>query len=141
MSNVYGCPYPIVKSPLGYFATQTGVSQLHSDLLILLMTEPGERVMTPTYGTSLRKYLFEQYDAIVEDDVRDTIIQSITKREPRVTIQDIQVGVNKVQMSPYDDGTQANYVLGISIQFVSPENINNVQLLELQLPLNGGAST
>ena len=142
MSRFPGCPYPIVKNPLGFFATQDGIDQLRSDLLILLMTNPGERVMMPTYGTPLRQFLFEQNVTGTEDDVRDVIIAAIAQREPRVTIKSINVGVSSdVALNQYDDGSQARYVLGVSIEFVDPAQRRNVQVLELQLPINGGMNS
>lgn len=38
-----GAPYPIRSNSQGYLYSQKGLSQIKSDLLILLMTEPGER--------------------------------------------------------------------------------------------------
>lgn len=41
-----GVPYPIVKDARGYFHSQKGLRQIKSDLLILLLTDPGERCLT-----------------------------------------------------------------------------------------------
>lgn len=41
-----GAPYPIRKDPRGFFRTQTSLDQIKSDLLILLLTNPGERCLT-----------------------------------------------------------------------------------------------
>lgn len=45
MDKFKGCPYPIVKDAKGYFHTQKGIEQIKSDLLILLLTNPGERCL------------------------------------------------------------------------------------------------
>jgi phage baseplate assembly protein W len=47
--NFLGAPYPIIKSPRGLLRTQSGINQIKSDLLVLLLTEPGERVMLPEF--------------------------------------------------------------------------------------------
>jgi phage baseplate assembly protein W len=46
LAKFLGCPYPIQDSPLGYLHTQSDVNQIKSDLLILLLTNPGERCLT-----------------------------------------------------------------------------------------------
>ncbi len=40
-----GSPYPIIKHPRGLLRTQNGVNQIKSDLLVLLLTNPGERCL------------------------------------------------------------------------------------------------
>ena len=46
LANFLGCPYPIQDDPFGYLHTQSDVNQIKSDLLILLLTNPGERCLT-----------------------------------------------------------------------------------------------
>ena len=58
-----GLQYPLVKTHRGILAQNTGVDQIKADLLQLLLTNPGERVMLPSYGTPLRELLFEQNDS------------------------------------------------------------------------------
>jgi phage baseplate assembly protein W len=57
-----GLQYPLAKSSRGILAQKVGVDQIKADLLQLLLTNPGERVMLPTYGTPLRKLIFEPND-------------------------------------------------------------------------------
>ena len=46
MQSFLGIPYPVRKNPFGFFYSQSGVNQIKSDLLCLLMTNPGERCLT-----------------------------------------------------------------------------------------------
>src|SRR5581483_8560959 len=46
MGNFNGIQYPITKSPAGHFHNTTDIEQVKSDLLILLLTNPGERCLT-----------------------------------------------------------------------------------------------
>lgn len=144
-----GCPYPIEKHPLGYLRTQWGVDQIKSDLLILLMTNPGERVMLPQFGTPLNKFLFEPNDELVIREVRDAIITSIKAWEPRVTITNIDVfiGTGGFTKPVYNTGTDINEyspeflnnedsILGIKINFIDPEEITEIQELVLEVPLS-----
>lgn len=131
-----GAPYPIVRTPRGLLATQEGLNQIRSDLLVLLMTNPGERVMLPEFGTPLRKLIFEQNDASVIQQATQMISDSITKWEPRIAVSGISVSLlpSSVQ-SPQDTAESASHVLFINIRFYDPQSINQVQDLKLQLPI------
>jgi hypothetical protein len=48
MTEFAGAPYPITKDPMGYFRIQSGIDQIRSDLLALILTNAGERPMLPT---------------------------------------------------------------------------------------------
>ena len=57
--DLLAAPFPIVKNPLGLLAPTTGLKGIKGDLIQLLLTNPGDRVMLPTYGTPLRRLVFE----------------------------------------------------------------------------------
>jgi phage baseplate assembly protein W len=134
-----GMPYPIVKHPLGMLRTQTGINQIKSDLLVLLLTEPGERVMLPNFGTPLKKFIFEPNDTSMMAAVRDTIIESIKNWEPRIQVTDIQVTNSPQQIkasgSPYEGGEDMGHVLLVRISFTDFNNIQQIQELKLEVPL------
>ena len=133
-----GAPYPISKSPLGYLFTQEGINALKSDLIQLLMTNPYERVMLPTYGTPLRKLLFSQNDTITIGKTKAVIASSIQTWEPRIVVSDIEV------FNGYDNNlntsnnpsvlNENDHVLTIKIKFFDPQRIDYVEVLTLQLP-------
>lgn len=132
-------PYPIVKHPLGLLRTQTGINQIKSDLLVLLLTEPGERVMLPSFGTPLKKFMFEPNDPSLIESVRETIINSIRNWEPRIRVTDIQVTNSRDEIelsgSPYESGEDTEHVLLVRISFTDFNNIQEVQELKLEVPL------
>lgn len=134
-------PYPITKHPRGLFHTQSGLNQIKSDLVVLLLTNPGERVMLPEFGTPLRTLLFEPNDTIVADEARNMIINSIKLWEPRVVIESIDVtsgdSIDRRSLSPLDTSEDLGNMLHIKIRFFDPENIKEVQALELQVDLAG----
>lgn len=136
-----GAPYPIVKHPLGMLRTQRGVNQVKSDLMVLLLTEPGERVMLPEFGTPLKKYIFEQNDSIIVDRIKETISNSIRTWEPRIAVSAIDV-TNSSQnmrssMNLNDKLEDINHVVMIRIEFSDFDNIQQVQELKLEIPLGG----
>jgi phage baseplate assembly protein W len=140
MAKFMGLPYPIKKHAQGFFHTQDGVNQIKSDLLVLLLTNPGERIFLPTYGTPLRRLVFEPNDAGLEFKARQMIINSIKQWEPRIAIKQIEVKskVDDDSVDVNDDKSALEHILSIKIIFVDPENIQEVQELKLEMPLAGG---
>lgn len=134
-----GTQYPLVKTPLGLLAQKTGVDQIKANLLQLLLTNPGERVMNPDFGTPLRTLFFEPNDPALAIQARQIIAKAIRDWEPRIEITNIQVTTNfdKNDLNIYDTGEDRDAILGIKISFVDPKNINEIEDLVLQLPIGG----
>ena len=145
MKIFQGVPYPIVKSPLGYLFSQSGVRQIKSDLLVLLLTNPGERVMNPSFGTPLRTLVFEPSDPTLQLQAQNLIINSIKQWEPRIAVQNISITgppngrLNRSQLNPSDPLRDVENILMIQIIFVDPQNIKEVQALTLEVPIAGGS--
>jgi phage baseplate assembly protein W len=134
-----GVPYPIIPDARGLLHTQSGINLVKSDLLSLLLTNPGERVFMPTYGTPLRKLIFEQNDQELVSAARGMIIRSINDWEPRITVNAIEVtnGLEQDSLDTHDDLTEQGAILSIRIEFFDPEDILDLQELVLRLPLAG----
>lgn len=138
MSNFLGLPYPTTQNPRGYWYSQSGINQIKSDMLALLLTNPGERVMLPNFGTPLNRLFFEPNDTTTADTAREMIIESIRNWEPRIAVTaiDVSTNVESVSLNSQDDLTEKEHILYIKIRFVDPENIKEVQELALQVPLS-----
>ena len=136
-SKFLGLQYPLVKTPRGIMAQKTGVDQIKADLLQLLLTNPGERVMLPTYGTPLRELFFEPNDKTLESKARQIIAESIITWEPRIVVSDIQITSNapKSSLNQYDSFDEKDAILYIRIKFIDPENIQSVEELVLERPV------
>jgi phage baseplate assembly protein W len=133
-----GAPYPIFKDARGFLHTQSGTNQVKSDLLALFLTNPGERVMLPNFGTPLNRLFFDPNDGQVEQIARDMIVTAIETWEPRVVITAIEINTNKDdslnRLDPKDD---IEHILLIRILFSDFDNIQEVQELKLEVPLGG----
>ena len=142
MRNFLGIPYPVRKTPQGFFYSQGGIDQIKSDMLCLLLTNPGERVMNLNFGTPLRKLVFEPNDAALQLKARNMIINSIKKWEPRIAVKNIEVKstIETSSLNKEDNRTESEHILFIRIIFVDPQNIKEVQELVLEVPLAGGAT-
>jgi phage baseplate assembly protein W len=137
MFKFLGSPYPLLSTPKGYMPTINGLDTIKADLLQLLLTYPGERIMIPTFGTPLKDLVFEQNDIILEDKARQMIIDSVTRWEPRIAVDAIEV-TSKVDsnfLSNDDNKDEQEKILGIRIIFRDPQTINKVDELVLEVPL------
>lgn len=135
-----GAPYPIVKHPRGFLRTQEGINQVKSDLLCLLLTEPGERVMLPEFGTPLKQFFFEPNDGELTERVREAISNSIRSWEPRIAVTNIKVTTQNNEditksLNENDPGEDVGHILLITIQFTDFDNVQEVQELKLEIPL------
>lgn len=134
-----GLQYPLTKTPRGSFAQKTDVDQIKADILQLLLTNPGERVMLPNFGTPLRKLFFEPNDAMLENDARKMIGDALSQWEPRVEITNIIVTskIPDALLHPDDPREDIEHILFIKIEFVDPKDITEIQELVLEIPLGG----
>jgi len=137
MKKFIGLQYPLVKTARGLMAQKNNVEQIKADLLQLLLTNPGERVMLPEFGTPLRKLVFEPNDKALEIMAKQMISESIKKWEPRIVVSNIYVTsrFNVDNLDQNDSREEIDAILGISISFFDPENISQIETLKLQLPL------
>lgn len=88
-----GIKFPFEQSEKGFFLkmNQTSSEQIKSDLLHLLLTRTGERLMSPLFGSDLLRFLFEPNDQDTYENIRSSIQESVSKWIPIITINDIVV--------------------------------------------------
>lgn len=76
----------------GYDAsTKTTIDAVKQNVLNLLNTEMGERVMQPNLGVRLKKFLFEPFSEELVAKIQDQIIEGMDYWLPFVQINDIRV--------------------------------------------------
>lgn len=93
--------------------------------------------MLPGFGTPLRRLMFEPNDAVVQQQAKDMIVESIRRWEPRITIDEITITTGFDDLNPEDTLYENKHILGIKIRFFDPETIQEVQELVLEVPLAG----
>ena len=92
------------QEPGGFALTTTGKLQMidgaasvRQAILLLLSTEPGERVMRPTYGCSLEHLVFSPNDETTAGLVIHYVRRALETWEPRIDILDLDAGPNPEQ--------------------------------------------
>lgn len=137
LEKFLGLQYPLTKTPRGIMAQKSGVDQIKADLLQLLLTNPGERVMLPAFGTPLRKLIFEPNDPALAIEAERIVGEAISAWEPRIELKNIVATTGKVELHPDDTGDEEGAILSIQIEFYDPENINEIEKLVLEVPVGG----
>jgi phage baseplate assembly protein W len=74
-----------------FTSTYTTKDQIKSNLINLLLTDVGERVMNPSFGCNLRKYIFEGITDQNMEDIAASLANSISIFIPEITVTNIAV--------------------------------------------------
>jgi phage baseplate assembly protein W len=94
-----------------FTSTYTTKDQIKSNLINLLLTDIGERVMNPNFGCDLRRFLFEGITETNMEAVAASLSNSISIFVPEINVTNIEV------VPEYDSNTinlTINYYLKIS---------------------------
>jgi phage baseplate assembly protein W len=94
-------------------STYSTKDQIKSNLINLLLTLQGERIMNPEFGTNLPRLVFEQLDEQLYPIIQDEIFSSVSRFIPEITLLTIN-------LTPDEDGNtltiEIDYRLNISGQ-------------------------
>lgn len=121
-SFAYGITLPLKRGVNGYFEQGfTSHEQAKSNLLNLLQTQKGERVMQPEFGTGLHSLLFEQMDETeFEIRLQQVITENVSFWLPYITIEEIEVELT----DELRDRNQAN----LTVRFRTPNEIETDEI-------------
>jgi phage baseplate assembly protein W len=89
MPKYFGYNAPFLGGNERVLSQQVDDRLIRNDLLQLLLTAPGERVMRPDFGSPIRTYVFEQIDEVGISQLREGIKEAIAKFESRVNVTDV----------------------------------------------------
>ena len=64
-------------------------SAIKQAIVSLLLTNKGERLLNPKYGADIRSFLFEPLDYGTSALVKQNIVTTIGRFEPRISVQEI----------------------------------------------------
>ena len=72
-----------------FFSTYETAEQVKSNLLNIILTEPGERVFKPNFGVGLREYLFENFTDV--ESLKERINNQIKLYIPQIELVNVTV--------------------------------------------------
>ena len=73
-----------------YSLLKTVATMGHQNLKMLVLTNPGERMMDPSFGCGVRAFLFEPNAQTTYDDINETIKLQVAKYLPYISIDRVE---------------------------------------------------
>jgi len=86
-----GWAFPVAPASDGEAATVAAAEDVRQAILLILETEPGERVMRPDFGAGLRSLIFEPASTETATLVRHRVERGLTTWEPRIDVVEVTV--------------------------------------------------
>ena len=68
-----------------------GPNKIEQSIRIILETEPGERIMRPSFGCGLRRYLMRPNTTSTRALIRHDVELGLANFEPRITVKSVLV--------------------------------------------------
>lgn len=86
-----GLAFPPRVGADGRLALSAGEDNVRESMRIILLTEPGERVMREDFGAGLRRFLLEPSTVTTHALIRERIALTLARWEPRIVVEDVVV--------------------------------------------------
>jgi len=132
MAYGYSPILPLQRSPEdGFYAlTKTLAANIKQNLMNLLLTGPGERVMLPNFGVGLRRVLFMQAEEAFEAEITERIEDQVGIYMPFISITQL----NYFKFNTTVEISEKEHQFDIQLYYSVPK-LNFSDLLEvIQLP-------
>ena len=132
----FGFNPPFFGGSQNILSRQEDERLIRNDMLQLLLTAPGERVMRPNFGTIIRSSLFEPMDTLQIDALKANIRAQIVKFESRVLVSDIVI-TQDIEGNTITIKIFGTFVLDRFGQITTslPQDVDLI--VELDLPVGG----
>ena len=119
----FGVALPLRRSSSDGFVMIKNIGPLvRQNLKMLILTNPGERIMEPDFGVGIRNFLFQNFHSGTIAEIDSRIREQTKKFLPVITI----IGIS------FDQSMIDSNRLGIAIKFTIP-NIGATDLLQITI--------
>jgi uncharacterized protein len=115
-----GVSFPPRIGTDGRVAWSSGADSIRESIRVILMTDPGERLMLPAFGAGLRGFLFEPNIPATHRLIQERVDFTLGRWEPRIDVVRVVVDADP------DDAQQANVT--IDYKLVATEQRGQVGL-------------
>jgi phage baseplate assembly protein W len=126
MAQPIGLDLPIQRGDNGFFKQSFDTATVvRNNLKTLLLTRRGEVPMNPTFGADLYSILFEQNEDVIEEVVKQKIIDAVETWLPYININSISFDRSNNNIDVY--------ALVLTIKYTSSATANNIQELSIEI--------
>jgi len=116
-----GLELPMAHTRNGFFnRTKTALEQAKSNIRNLLLTNKGERLGNPTFGTNLLSLVFSQENTDLESRVEEEIRASMGEFLPFINIVSIETNFSDTNK----DVANVNLRFTLNVDVTSEENLS-----------------
>jgi uncharacterized protein len=106
----------------GYTSIKSLKKLIKQNFKMLILTNPGERVMSPEFGVGIRQFLFENFQSDVYARIDSKIREQVSIYIPIISIRNIEFGTGGIEDNS----------LGVRIEYRIPD-IATSDLLEFTI--------
>tara|TARA_R110002020_G_scaffold234077_3_gene445919 strand:+ start:4357 stop:4725 length:369 start_codon:yes stop_codon:yes gene_type:complete len=106
----------------GYTSIKSLKKMIKQNFKMLILTNPGERVMSPEFGVGIRQFLFENFQSDVYARIDSKIREQTSIYLPIISIRNIEFGTGGIEDNS----------LGVRIEYRIPD-IATSDLLEFTI--------
>ena len=92
-----GWAFPPQLSADGSIAEAVYEEDIRQAILIILETNPGERVMRPDFGAGLNQFVFEPVNTTTMTRVRTRVQEALVTWEPRIDMEQVDVTADSAE--------------------------------------------
>ena len=101
------------------------LESIKNSIVNIMMTSPGQKILSPRFGIDLRRYLFEPVSNFTSFEIRSDIRDKLPRLEPRISLEKIGVKAN-VDNQEYRISLQINVpsldITGLSLKSILNSN-------------------
>lgn len=127
--EVYGLNFPIgSESRGGFFSKKSGTDMIKNSVKQLLTTERGERLMLPSYGCNLRRFLFQPLDEITFEAIKTDILTSFNRYI-------VGASIKKLAVFPSEDISPAGSN-GLSVILTLKLDTEELEVFEVEVNIS-----
>jgi len=127
-----GIALPFGSGRSNFKLVYTTLEQAKTNIINLLLTHKGERFMQPTFGTNLRRFLFQPNTDSLRGEIRSELLETIKYWLPFVN-------VDKINVSHTIENTD-EYKINISLTFSVIDDITKFTTVTFKFGSNGSVS-
>ncbi len=93
-----GISFPMRIDRDGRVGWSSGAENIREAIRVVLMTDPNERLMLPSFGAGLRGFLFEPNVPATHRLIQERITHMLTRWEPRIELLRVSVDEDEVDV-------------------------------------------
>lgn len=86
-----GFKFPFGASNTSLPAEATDNDLIKQSLIQIILTQKGERVMRPTFGSKALSFVFENNNDVLSEQIRTDVVNAIATNEPRVITKAVEI--------------------------------------------------